>query len=514
MINSAVSKQKSRPDSAALARNVIYNFAGQAVPMLTAVIAIPFLIHGLGTARFGVLTLAWMVIGYFSLFDLGLSRALTQVVAKKLGEGREAEIPALVWTSLALMGGLGVLGGMMAGLMSPWLVSSVLKIPFDLQTETRISFYLLALSIPVVILTAGLTGILSALQRFDILNAIRIPLGVFNFLGPLLVLPFSQHLFWVILVLVLGRGVSLTIYLYYCLRVMPALREHRAWHWVAVKPLLHFGGWMTVSNVIGPLMVYMDRFLIGAVASVTAVAYYAAPYEIATKLWVVPTAVVGVLFPAFAAHYADDKAHVFSLLATAMKYTFLLLFPAVFILVGFAPEGLSLWLGASFARHSTGVLQWLAVGVLVNSLAMLPSSMIQGIGRPDLTARLHLLELPLYAVALWWSLKIYGIEGAAFVWVLRVSVDLFFLSFLANHFLPGNKAVFYRMSFVLTLALVLLFVVAGLQGFWLRAGMAAVILAGFAWMAWVRILSVQERAVLMDYVKNRMNKDRHAGHHP
>src|SRR5258708_9530063 len=86
-----------------LARNVIWNLVGSGAPMIVAVFCIPILIRGLGTARFGVLTLAWALIGYASLFDLGLGRALTQLVAKKLGAGEDREIPALVWTSLLLM---------------------------------------------------------------------------------------------------------------------------------------------------------------------------------------------------------------------------------------------------------------------------------------------------------------------------------------------------------------------------------------------------------------------------
>ena len=69
--------------------------------MLVAIIAIPFLIKGLGTARFGVLTLAWMVVGYFSLFDLGIGRALTKVVAEKIGAEKEDEIPSTVWTAMS-----------------------------------------------------------------------------------------------------------------------------------------------------------------------------------------------------------------------------------------------------------------------------------------------------------------------------------------------------------------------------------------------------------------------------
>ena len=82
-----------------LARNTIYSLIGQGAPLLVAVFAIPQLIKGLGTDRFGILTLAWMVLSYFSLFDLGLGRALTQLVAEKLGkESGEEEIPNLAGT--------------------------------------------------------------------------------------------------------------------------------------------------------------------------------------------------------------------------------------------------------------------------------------------------------------------------------------------------------------------------------------------------------------------------------
>ena len=47
--------------------------------------------------------MAWMVLGYFSLFDLGLGRALTKMVAEKLGLGLERELPCLVGTALGLM---------------------------------------------------------------------------------------------------------------------------------------------------------------------------------------------------------------------------------------------------------------------------------------------------------------------------------------------------------------------------------------------------------------------------
>ena len=76
-----------------LAKNTVWNLVGGGAPMIVAVFCIPILIRGLGTSRFGVLTLAWALIGYASLFDLGLGRALTQMVAKKLGAGEDREFP-------------------------------------------------------------------------------------------------------------------------------------------------------------------------------------------------------------------------------------------------------------------------------------------------------------------------------------------------------------------------------------------------------------------------------------
>jgi O-antigen/teichoic acid export membrane protein len=106
----------------------------------------------------------------------------------------------------------------------------------------------------------------------------------------------------------------------------------------------------------------------------------------------------------------------------------------------FSFDGLRLWLGADFAAHSFRVLQWIAIGVLVNCVAQVPFSAIQGIGRPDITAKLHLLELPLYVALLWVLLRRWGIEGAALAWTLRVTVDGLALTVISLRLLPGGKA--------------------------------------------------------------------------
>jgi len=439
-----------------LARNTVYNLIGQGAPMLVAFFAIPLLINGLGTERFGVLTLVWMVIGYFGLFDLGMGRALTKLVAEKLGEGEVQEIPALVWTALFLMMLLGLVGTLAVILLSPWLVTTALKIPETLQVETLDAFKLLATSIPVVISIAGLGGILAAQQRFDLINGIRIPMGVFTFLGPLLVLPFSKSLFSVVAVLVAGRLLAWLIHLLLCFAVMPALRCGIILRRTAVRPLISFGSWMTVTNIVGPLMVYLDRFLIGALMSSIYVAYYATPYEVVSNLGLISGALVGVLFPAFAASFMQDRNRTAMLFGRGVKYTFLALFPLTLLIVSFAHEILEFWLGGEFAQNSTRVLQWLVVGRFINGLAQIPFALVQSAGRPDLTAKLHFIELPFYLLIVWWLIGAYGIEGAAVAWVARVAVDTLFLFGMAQRFLSSNKPNMRCMSFTMIIALLIL----------------------------------------------------------
>ena len=82
-----------------LKRNTFWNLAGNGLPFLLGAVTIPYLIRHLGVEAFGILTLIWGLIGYFSLFDFGLGRALTQQVAARLATGMLEKIPSASATS-------------------------------------------------------------------------------------------------------------------------------------------------------------------------------------------------------------------------------------------------------------------------------------------------------------------------------------------------------------------------------------------------------------------------------
>ena len=429
----------SAPRAPSVAANSALNLLGMVAPGVAVIVAMPFLKRYLGTERVGFMTLAWALVGYFSLFDLGIGRALTKLVAEKVGAGERASLGHLIWTALALMMGLGVGAGVTLAVSARWLVESALNIPAELRSETMTAIRLLGLSVPLVVSSAGFRGILEAQGRFLTSNAVRAPLGVWLFASPLLVIPFgSQSLAWVAGILFAGRLVAWCAYVVACLRSLPVLSERFVLDAKHVGPLLRFGGWMTVSNVISPLMAYMDRFLLGSRLSLQEVAWYATPFELVSKVLLLASAVASVLFPMFSALTSGRREEAKRLARLGAQYMGLLVFIPTFAASLFAREGLTLWLGPVFADHAERVVQFIALGCLINSIASVPFALLQGAGRPDVTAKIHLLELPVYAVAVFALTARFGITGTAIAWTLRVTIDLFALE-IAARYLAGQS---------------------------------------------------------------------------
>jgi len=403
-----------------------------ALPMIVAVITIPMLIEGMGIERFGVLALIWVGVGYFSLFDLGLGRALTKLVAERLGSGELADLGPLVWSALGLLVLLGALGGAVVLLVAEPLVRGLLNVPPELQNESIVALRVLAVGIPVVALTAALIGLLEAHQRFAIIAAIRIPLGATTFIAPVVTLAFTPSLVVATTALVAARLLALVAYYLAALRARAELLSPCAPRRALLGSLLRFGGWLTVSNIVGPLLTYLDRFLVGAVLSMSAVTYYATPYEVLARTQLLPLAVMGVLFPAMTTALSQPRG---SILVLYRHGTLVLLGAMLPLLAGlflFAPEALEYWLGAEFRMAATGAAQWLALGVMLNVLGRPALTTLQSRGRPDLVAKTHLAELVPYLFLLWYCTTTFGIVGTAAAWSLRLLLDTLILNELVG----------------------------------------------------------------------------------
>jgi len=322
------------------------------------------------------------------------------------------------------------------------------------------------------------------------------------FVAPVLVLPLGRNLVAVVIVLVVVRAAALVATVAVCLVTSPALRRVPAFDHAELRQLLGYGAWITISGLIAPLLLYLDRLLVAVILSTTALAYYAVPYDAVMKLLMLATSMGAVLFPAFSATPVGVSGHQ-RLASRALRSLILLLFPIVVLLVIFAEPLLSAWLDASFAAQSYRVLQLLAIGVFVNSLATVPYALIQARGRPDVTARLHIAELAPYVGALIALTLEGGITGAAVAWLCRVSVDFAALLWLAGRLGAVARD---RVAGLLLLSSwpVALFGIAMLVPESLRLPAAAVLLVLFAPIAWKSLLDAYERIAISSHLQRRL----------
>ncbi|HUS87868.1 MAG TPA: flippase [Desulfosporosinus sp.] len=498
-----------------LARNTSLNLIGQVVPFLIGVATIPFVIRGLGTDRFGLLSIAWVVLGYFTVFDLGLGRATTKFVSEVLGKGDQERVPRVVWTAVTAEALLGIAGAIVLVVITPLLVGRVLNVPRELIAEAKTTFYLLAISVPVVLTSSSFRAVLEAAQRFDLVNAVKIPTSCATYLLPLVGLALGFNLPGIVVLILLARVGGLAAYVTLNLRAMPRLKSY-AGSLAFFPRLFAFGGWVMVTSVVSPILVYFERFLIGSLLSVAALAFYSAPYEMVTRLTIIPASLTMTLFPAFSTlEGVQNRQRLATIFARSIKYILLTLGPIVLVISLFAEDILQLWLGTDFAKESTAVLQLLAMGVLINSLAYTPFSLLQGVGRPDLPAKFHLLEMPVYIALAWILVSKLGIAGAAMAWTIRVTLDAILL-FIAAFKSCGLPADLLSKNGLTTMGAALCMLTGTAYGLraltdslplFVQSVIFIVPFVLFAWVVWKRVLDAIDRGAIIGVIKWLQSSD-------
>lgn len=402
-----------------LKRNTLWNLAGTAIPMVAGLALIPFTLSRLGSEAFGVLTLVWGLIGYFSVFDLGVGRALTVQLSQLTATGSVSDAGPLVRAGMLLTLAAGLLGVALIWLLAPGMANHWLKISPGLQDEARLAFLIAAVGVLPTTLASGLRGALEGLDRFAASNLSRMVLGVWMFALPGLAVYFhGPRLDVITLYLVLGRwlvvlGMAVQLRGVLFFRVASIAKRH-------FQTLWNYGLWVTVTGIVGPLMVYGDRFFVSAAVGADQLPLYAIPQDVLLRLLLIPMALTGALLPRLAAMGVSEAA-------TAYRQTYrrvgVVMLAICLLAAALAYPALSLWISAEFATLALPVVLVLCVGVWINSLASVPYTLLHAKGNPRLTALFHLAELLLYFLALWFLSSRYGLVGAALAWVARVSLD-------------------------------------------------------------------------------------------
>ncbi len=413
--------------SKGIVSNTFFSIASKVFPIIISLICIPVIIKGLGEEKYGAFTIALVFIGYFNLFDLGLGRAITKLISERIGKDKDKEIGDIFKTGVALTFLLGIIGGLIFYLIAEPITINFLKPPEDFLDEVIRGLAFLAIGIPFAIMINSYRGVLEALHEFKSITLVQVVLGAITYFGIILLMEFTKDLAYIIAYMSAVKFIHFLCYRFITNSKMSYSLTDTSFDKKYIKSLFSFGGWITVSTIISPIMTALDRLIVASKEGMENVAYYSTSSEITQRVGMLPSALVGVLFPVFSRNqdFNDEQN---SKIYKA-SFNLLLLASGIFaiIFICFGRDFLAIWIDENFATESFLVLQIITVGSLFNFLARIPFSFIQGLGRPDITAKFHIIELPVFLVLLFMLTDKYGIVGAAYASSARMLLDFILL---------------------------------------------------------------------------------------
>lgn len=490
--------------------NVAINIVGQAAPGLVILVALPILVRLLGKDGYGFLALLIVIVGYIGIFDFGLGKAATNLIAGARGQGDESDIVGLTVSTLVLE---TVVGVFLAGLFcaaTPLLVSRVLRPPMSAWSDMTRALWILSMAAPAATLLSGLRGILAAHGRFDLLNYGRAPVTILTYGGAAAVAASGGGRQELALTLVAVQYVALIQNFWFLVRLRPGMFRNffrLGGKWFRIE-LLRYGAWLMTSDAAGPIMVYADRLMIAGGLSVAAVGLYSAPYAGVTKLSIVPISLSAILFSELSSYTALQRGkEAITLVTRSAKYLSVLFLPFVVFLAVYGNSLLRIWLGATFAEDADGLIAVLSLGVFFNAMAHIPYATLRALGRPRATAVIHILEIPIYIFALWLIIPKFGLLGVATIWSIRMAFECIVFYIQADRLLNLKfpRRFFAKLSLIFAMNLACYLIIWTLRGFGLDIPVELLctvfVFCLVVFIEWLSVFTSAEREIVKCHVR-------------
>lgn len=405
-----------------LAKSSLFSLLSLLIPLVLGLVIIPQLIQSLGKERFSYLSLVWSLLGYFSFLDLGIGRTLTKMVAEKINkQGSENDL-SFVKTAQVFVLFVSVVGTLVVYFLANVLVEKYLTVSTDIQEDLISSSKIIAFGIPMVTLASLNRGVLEGFSDFKLANIIQILSGILLFVLPLVFWKISPSMVFVCLGILLGRAILLFLsWKFVSLRLSHFSKAAKLNYSKDLKNLLSHGGWITVGNILAPLMANLDKILLGGIVALEKVVFYTTPMEMISRIWAVPGSVTRIFFPKFASNNNDQELKLQFRFASQIMGLFVV--PICLVIYVFSHELMSLWLNKDFAMQSYSLAQWMVLGVLFNCFNWIPYGWLQATSYVRWSIYTVLLEIPLFFSAFFFFTNAYGISGAAAVWAARLVFD-------------------------------------------------------------------------------------------
>lgn len=426
------------PHSAALAdnrkvdvsvsRHTGYNLIGSVIPIILSLVTVPIYLKLVGPDRYGVLAIAWLLLGYFGLFDLGLGRATSFRIASLRDATPQARADTF-WSALAVNIGMGLIGGLVLWVAAGYFFGHVFKVSEHLRPEMLGAVPLLAAAVPVATVMGVLTGAVQGRERFLEINMNSVMSTVLFQLLPLAIAwKVGPNLVWLLTAAVSARIIGAMGLAFRCWQELvrgQRISPHRS----EIITLLKYGGWVNLTSIFGPMLVMIDRFVIGSLIGAAAVTSYTVPVQLGQRMTILPAALTTALFPRLSASAPEEQRALAERAMLSLAGLIAAPFVAGVFLIG---PFLHLWVGNRVGPEAATIGRCFVAAMFANSLALISFTRLQASGRPDIVTKILLAEIPPYLALLYVGIHYFGLAGAAVATSLRYVADFLLLTTFAG----------------------------------------------------------------------------------
>ncbi|MDP1740196.1 oligosaccharide flippase family protein [Polaromonas sp.] len=450
-----------------LKSNIIFNFLGSAWLGILTLAVTPIQVHFLGVEAFGFVGLITILQVLLGTLDLGISATVTKVVSSDHSDRRSASSHAVNTASSVYW----IIALLIAVLL--WWNSTTVA-AFWLS-RTRLDTATVTLGIQIIAVYLGLrwpvafyTGVISGLQRMDVLNMIKASVQTLRLGGGVVVLFFVPDLVAFLVWFAISSAVELLVYAIFTYRLLPTLRLWPRFSLASFKDIWKYSAAMNLIALTALVLSQADRLAVTKFLSLEALGYYSIAYNASIAISLVQSAINSASFPAFSHSFSTGQhADLLSRYGKASQLMGLVVALPCFALVFFGHEVLQLWINARVADEAALTMAWLALGFFFNAMVSNAYMAAVACGQPGLPLKINLLALVLYLPALYWLAHQYGISGAAAAYAGLNAYYLFTL-------LPVVQARVLKQG----------------MGMWLRANFLPFVLAGVGAFGSAKILAM------------------------
>ena len=231
-----------------LKRNFIVNLLYPSVRIAVAFVTIPIYLRHVGEARYGVISIVWVLLGLFGFLDLGLSRAVTNALAK-LRDAPQTQRARVLLTTFGLNLGIGLIGGVVLYVFGGLLLNHFISVPDALTPEISGSLPWIACLLPLTLLSAAGAGALDSRELFLLVNLIQVVSMSLSQIAPVVMAVFvSPSLMVVIPTAVVAQALGSIAVLVFVYRLEGPF-SLRAVDWGEARKLLGYGCLLRMSSI-------------------------------------------------------------------------------------------------------------------------------------------------------------------------------------------------------------------------------------------------------------------------